>query len=263
MPDNEASVHLTRPEAGVAVLTMRRKAGPNVIDGTFCDGLLSACEAMATDETLHAVLLRAEGPAFCVGADIGQMQAHFDDLAAYLGALIDHAHAAVLALVALPVPVIACVQGVAAGGGFSLALACDSVIAARAARFVVAYPQLGTSPDTGFTHSLTARVGAHRALEICLSPAPLDAAQAHRLGIANELVDDDTLDAAGFAAARRLFALPRMAVVGAKALIQGDALPALAARMQREKEWFLRCADTDALRDCIRNFPRRARAASQ
>lgn len=263
MPDSEASVHLTRPEVGVAVLTMRRDAGPNVIDSIFCDGLLDACDELANDETVHAVLLRAEGPTFCVGADIGQMQAHLDDLAAYLGALIDHAHAAVLALAALPVPVIACVQGVAAGGGFSLALACDSVIAAGAARFVVAYPQLGTSPDTGFTHSLAARVGAHRALEICLSAAPLDAAQAHRLGIANELVDDAALDAAGFAAARRLAALPRTAMVGAKALIQGDALPALATHMQREKEWFLRCAETDALRDRIRNFPQRARAASQ
>lgn len=260
MPHDD-SVHLTRPEAGVAVLTMRRKAGPNVIDGSFCTGMLSACAELTNDETLHAVLLRAEGPAFCVGADIGQMQAHLDDLPAYLADLIDHAHVAVLALVALPVPLIACVQGVAAGGGFSLALACDSVIAARGARFVVAYPQLGTSPDTGFTHSLAARVGAHWALEICLSAAPIDAAKAHGLGIANALADDDALDAAGLAAGRRLAALPRMAVVGAKALIHGDALPALAARMQREKEWFLRCANTDALRDRIRNFPQRGRHA--
>ncbi|MBT2301999.1 enoyl-CoA hydratase/isomerase family protein [Variovorax paradoxus] len=247
----------------MAVLTMRRKAGPNVIDGTFCGGLLDACEALANDEALHAVLLRAEGPAFCVGADIGQMQARLDDLPVYLGELIDHAHAAVLALVALPVPVIACVQGVAAGGGFSLALACDSVIASRAAHFVVAYPQLGTSPDTGFTRSLAARVGAHRALEICLSPAPLDAGQAHRLGIANELVDDEDLDAAALSAARRLAALPRMAVVGTKALIQGDTLSALAARMRSEKEWFLRCAGTDALHDRIRSFSQRPRTTPQ
>lgn len=260
MSEDEISVHVTRPEVGMAVLTMHRKAGPNVIDGTFCGGLLAACESLAQDDTLHAVVLRTAGPAFCVGADIGKMQAHLDDLPAYLGELIDHAHAAVLALAALPVPVIACVRGVAAGGGFSLALACDSVIASRSARFVVAYPQLGTSPDTGFTCSLTSRVGPHRALEICLSSAPLDAEQAHRLGIVSELVEDGVLDAAGLAAARRLATLPRMAVVSAKALIQGDALPALEERMRREKAWFLRCAGTDAMRDRIHSFSRRTRA---
>ncbi len=259
MSEDDIPVHVTRPETGVAVLTMRRKTGPNVIDGAFCAALLAACESLAQDDSLHAVLLRAAGPTFCVGADIGQMQARLADLPAYLGDLIDHAHATILALVALPVPVMACVHGVAAGGGFSLALACDSIIASRAARFVAAYPQLGTTPDTGFTHSLASRVGPHRALEICLSSAPLDAEQAHRFGIVSELVDEAALDAAGLAAARRLAALPRMALVGAKALIQGEALPALAARLGREKAWFLRCAETDALRDRIRGFPRRAR----
>ncbi len=260
MPEDDIPVHVTRPEAGVAVLTMLRETGPNVIDGAFCAALLAACESLAQDNTLHAVLLRAEGPTFCVGADIGQMQAHLDDLPAYLGELIDHAHAAILALVALPVPVTACVHGVAAGGGFSLALACDSIIASRAARFVAAYPQLGTTPDTGFTHSLVSRVGPHRALEIGLSSAPLDAEQAHRFGIVSELVDEATLDAASLTAARRLAALPRMALVGAKALIQGEALPVLEERMQHEKAWFLRCAETDALRARIRSFSRRARA---
>ena len=260
--EDDARVHAARPETGVAVLTLRRKAGPNVIDGAFCERLSSACESFSRDDTLHAVLLRAEGPAFCVGADIGQMQARLDDLPAYLGELIDQAHAAVLALSGLPVPVIACVHAVAAGGGFSLALACDSVIALRSARFVVAYPQLGATPDTGFTHSLAARVGPHRALEICLSPAPLGAELAHRLGIVSELVDEGGLDDAGLAAARRLAALPRLAVAGAKALLQASALPALEERLRREKEWFLRCARTEALRERVRAFSQRTTGAA-
>jgi len=254
---HDDAVHLTRPEAGVAVLTMRRARGPNVINDAFCAGMLEACKTLEEDDTLHAVQLRAEGPTFCVGADIGQMQAHLEDLSRYLGELIDHAHAAIMALVSLPVPVTACVNGVAAGGGFSLALACDRVIAERATRFVVAYPKLGTSPDTGLTHSLSARVGSHRALDILLSAEPIDAANAHRLGLVDELVDNGALDTAGLAAARRLAALPRMAIVATKSLVRGEALAALQARMQQEKEWFLRCADTAALRDRILSFAQR------
>lgn len=252
----QAPLQLTRPERGIAVLTLQRTAGPNVIDHALCAALRVACEDLGRDAAVHALLLRAEGRAFCVGADLAQMAAHLDDLPAYLAPLIDAAHAAILALASVPVPVIACVAGAAAGGGFSLALACDSIVAARSARFVPAYAQLGTTPDTGFTHSLAARVGPHRALQITLSPAPLSATQAHAIGLVDELVDDGAVDAAGLAAAARLAALPRTALVGSKALLQGDTLPALARRLAQEQQWFLRCAASEDFQQRVRAFAR-------
>jgi len=254
---SQDAIRLDRPEDGIAVLTLRREQGPNVIDAAFCERLLRCCEALSEADSLHAVLLRAEGATFCVGADIGEMQARLDDLPDHLATLIDAAHAAVLALSRLPVPVIACVQGVAAGGGLSLALACDGVLASRSARFVVAYPQLGTTADTGLTHSLAVRLGAHRALELYLMQDALDAAHAQRLGLVSEVAEDGALDAAGIAAARRLVALPRAAVVGAKALFMTDASRALEDRLRLEKESFLRCAATQEFRSRVRAWRRR------
>jgi 2-(1,2-epoxy-1,2-dihydrophenyl)acetyl-CoA isomerase len=258
---NDTPIRLERPERGIAVLTLCRGNGPNVISAELCERLLSCAETLNDSDTLHAVLLRAEGPAFCVGADLRQMHERLDDLLDYTAALIDAAHAAVLALNRLPVPVIACVHGVAAGGGFSLALGCDRMMAARSARFVVAYPQLGTTPDTGLSHSLAALLGSRRALELCLSPTPLSADDAHRLGVVSEVVDDPDLDAAGLAAARQLVALPRTAVVGAKALFTADASRALEMQLRLEKEWFLRCAATAEFRNRVLDFCERPAGA--
>lgn len=253
----QAPLQLTRPGDGVAVLTMRRSTGPNVVDPAWCAGVLAACAELQHDAAVHALVLRAEGLAFCVGADLMQMQAHQDDLPAYLGPLIDQAHAAVLALVSLPIPVIGCVAGVAAGGGFSLALACDHIVAARTARFVAAYAQLGTTPDLGFTHMLAVRAGPHRALQIALSPLPLSAAQAHAIGLVDALADDGTADAAALAIATRLAALPRTVLAGTKALTLGQGLPAFAQHLALQRQWFLRCAETADFQQRVRAFARR------
>ena len=247
-PQTADCLRMERPEPGIAVLTQCRADGPNVISTEFCESLLRRCESLAGDGSLRAVVLRAEGPAFCVGADVGSLRAHLDDLPRHVAALIDVAHAAVLAMRRLPVPVIASVATVAAGGGFGLALACDRVIAARSARFVVAYAQLGTTPDTGVTHSLSAVLGPRRALELALSRSPLNADDAARLGLVSEVVDDGALDDAALAAARHWASLPRAAVVGAKALFASDDIDAMERQMQREKASFLHCAATSEFR---------------
>lgn len=257
-PDAPLQVEGLRP--GVAAITLCRPAGPNVIDEALCDALVSACERLARDASLHAVLLRARGPAFCVGADLTALQAHADDLLGYIDRLIDCAHPAILALRRLPVPVVACVHAAAAGGGFSLAMACDQVIAATQARFVAAYPALGTSPDCGLTHTLACRTGPHKALDLVIDTRPLDAHRALSLGVVDEVVEGAVLDDAALAAALRLCAVPRLALVQAKALFLREDLPQLAARLDQEKAAFLHCADTPEFRDRLRTFGRDRRS---
>lgn len=235
-------VTLERLQPGVAALTLSRPAERNVITHAWAEAMLAHCATLRADAGIGAVLLRAQGPAFCVGADVRDMAGHIDDLPACIGALIDHAHEAIAALQTLPVPVVACVQGVAAGGGVSLALACDSIVAARSARFVMAYPQLGTTPDCGLSHYLGELLGPRRALQVFLSPGALNAQQAQALGLVEQVVDDPDLESAVLAEAARMAALPRSAVVGAKALFMQRSHAALWAQLDREKAAFLQCA---------------------
>jgi 2-(1,2-epoxy-1,2-dihydrophenyl)acetyl-CoA isomerase len=239
---NEECLRIERPEPGIATLTQCRRGGPNVISVAFCERLLHCTEILADDDGLGAVVLRAEGPTFCVGADIHSLHEHLDDLPAQVASLIDSAHAAVLAMRRLQVPVIASVAGAAAGGGFSLALACDRIMAGRSARFVVAYPQLGTTPDMGMSHALAALLGPRRALDLVLARSPLGADDAHRLGLVSGVCDDRALDNAALAVARQWVGLPPAAVRGAKALFTADDIDAMERQMEREKASFVRCA---------------------
>ena len=254
---SEAILRVEQREAGVAAIVLSRPTGPNVIDEALCNALHAACGALFDDETLHAVLLQAEGPTFCVGADLADLQAHAESLPDYVGGLIDRAHAAVLALRRIPVPVIACIHAVAAGGGFSLAMACDQVLAAVPARFVSAYPALGASPDCGLTHTLSSRVGVRKAQALVLDTRPLDVHQALALGIVDEIADDAaSLSACATDAARRLCTVPRPALAQAKALFLEDELPTLTRRLFAEKTAFMHCAGTPEFRARVSAFGR-------
>jgi len=258
-PDAPLRVEGLRP--GIAAITLYRPSGPNVIDETLCDALVSACDRLAGDASLHAVLLRAHGPAFCVGADLAALQqTHADDLHGHIERLIDHAHPAILALRRMPIPVIACVHAAAAGGGFSLAMACDQVMAAAPARFVAAYPALGASPDCGLTHTLAGRVGPRKALDLVIDTRPLEACQALSLGVVDEIAEGASLDDTALATALRLCGVPRPALVQAKALFLREDLPQLASRLDQEKAAFLRCADTPEFRERLRAFNRDRRS---
>ncbi|WP_372656958.1 enoyl-CoA hydratase/isomerase family protein, partial [Hydrogenophaga sp.] len=97
------TLDLLRP--GVAALTLRRPTERNVITHAWADAMLAHCASLRAGADIGVVLLRAQGPAFCVGADVREMARHLDDLPNYIGALIDHAHAAIVALQTLPMPV--------------------------------------------------------------------------------------------------------------------------------------------------------------
>ncbi len=255
-------VTLDRLQPGIAALTLSRPAERNVITHAWAEAMLAHCASLQVDTGIGAVLLRAQGPAFCVGADVRDMAEHIDDLPACIGALIDHAHAAIAALQMLPVPVVACVQGVTAGGGVSLALACDSIVVARSARFVMAYPQLGTTPDCGLSHYLGELLGPRRALQAFLSPDALDAQQAQALGLVERVVDDPDLEPTAMALAACMAALPRSAVAGAKALFLQRSHAALQTQLDREKATFLQCAGSAEFRARVLAFAGQRRSGT-
>lgn len=124
--NNHHSIHLAHCGDGVAVLTLRGAGGKNVISHAFAKALRDRALALRDDTNVRCVLLRAEGPMFCAGGDVKEMMAHIESLPEHIDKVITTAHEALSALYSLPVPLIGCLQGTAAGAGLSLALACDS-----------------------------------------------------------------------------------------------------------------------------------------
>ena len=249
-------ITLSHDEHGVVVLTMAAPGQPSVISPQSGRALTQALREVAAMDGARVLVLRSAGKGFNAGGDISAIESTFADSDRLLGAFIDAFHEAILALRRLPVPVIGGVHGAAAGGGFSLALACDQLVAARSARFVAAYPALGTSSDGGLSHYLVRRLGSIKALEIALG-GPLGAEEAQRLGLVARVVDDAALEAETLAYARHIAQLAPQSVRAFKQLIAGAEDAGLEHQLAREREHFLACARTADFRARVTAFLRK------
>lgn len=236
----EAPVLLDIDAEGIATLTLNRPQQFNTIDVASMQCLASLLQDLEHDKAVRAAILRGAGKTFSGGGDIRSMSARIDDLPRFIGEIIDSFHAAIVALRRLPVPVIASVHNSAAGGGFSLALACDLVVATEASRFVIAYPKLATSTDGGLSFFLTRRLGTARALDILLLRDAIDAPEAHALGLVNRLVAEDALAEETLSVAQRLASLPPQSVREIKRLVSGLGDAALHEQLAAERAAFMR-----------------------
>jgi 2-(1,2-epoxy-1,2-dihydrophenyl)acetyl-CoA isomerase len=177
------------------------------------DGLLEALPRLAKDPDIGAIVLTGAGRAFCAGGDVKRMaedpgQHNFEEAVQRLRGRMEAARL----LHEIEKPAIAMVNGVAAGAGLALALACDLRIAARSARFVTAFANVGFSGDFGGSYFLSKLVGTGKARELYYTAANLDAAEALQLGIVNQMVPDDELASATQLLAARFARGPRVAL---------------------------------------------------
>lgn len=246
---------VARVEEHVATLTLNRPDRLNVINSEMTTSLRDAIASLTTRD-LRAVVLRAEGRAFCAGGDIAAMAESAADLPSFVDSLVGSFHECILALRALPCPVIASVQGAAAGGGFSLAMACDFIVAERSASFVVAYPKLATSSDGGLSFFLARRVGAARALSILLLSDRMSAEEAHVAGLIDVLADEGRLHEATLSLVHRLVSLPTTAVHSMRGLLTKPEEARLREQLAREKESFVRCAGESEFHARVMSFVR-------
>ncbi|MCP3988388.1 MAG: enoyl-CoA hydratase [Actinomycetia bacterium] len=189
--------------AGVATITLDRPQTLNAMNNPLMNDLKWALENVVADESVRAAVLTGSGRGFCSGADLAPTadRAGTDGDVDQLGETVtqgmdDIFHPPIRLLSQLPVPTIAKVNGVAAGGGMGLALGCDLVVAARSARFVCTFgPRLGIVPDLGTTFHLPHLVGRARARGIAMLGESISADQAAEWGLIWAAVDDDQLDA--------------------------------------------------------------------
>lgn len=200
---------------GVATITLNRPGALNAMTNTLMTELDQALQQVEADEGVRVVVLTGAGRGFCSGADLSgdtdvvgpdndpvDPQVAGDEAAANMD---DVFHPPVRRLATLPVPTIARINGVAAGGGLGLALGCDVSIAARSARFVCTFgPRLGIVPDLGTTFHLPHRVGKARARGIAMLGDPISAEQAAEWGMIWSVVEDELLDDAVAEVAARL-----------------------------------------------------------
>ncbi len=219
---------LERREGAIAVLTLNRPERLNAINVELAEALRVALQRAAQDATVRCVVLTGAGRAFCSGGDLKLLaEVRQRNAPGELRRLLEAGHAAVLEICAMPKPVLAAVNGPAAGAGMNLALACDLRIASEEASFGENFARVGLFPDFGGTFLLPRLVGPARAAELFYTGEMISAAEAARIGIVNRVVPAARLDEEVHALAERLAAAPPLAVRGIKQLLFGDALDAL------------------------------------
>jgi 2-(1,2-epoxy-1,2-dihydrophenyl)acetyl-CoA isomerase len=217
----------------VAFLTLARPDAANTMNLEFGREFLATVLAIEAAPTVRAVLLTGQGKNFCFGGDLKGMMASGSEVRAYLSELTTNLHAGMALLARLDAPVIAAVNGTAAGAGLGLVLAADLAIAARSAKFAPAYTGVGLTPDAGCTFLLPRAVGYKRAMELFLTNRVLDAQQALDWGLVNQVVEDESLAETAAALAARLAAGP-VGAFGAVKRLLADAEPGFEAQLARE-----------------------------
>jgi len=201
----------------VAIITLDRPDKLNALTVEMRESLANHFEAAGRDPAVRAVLLQAAGKAFCASGDVSKMG---EFTAASGRDLLKIAHRMVRTLANIEKPVVAGVRGAVAGIGWSMALACDAVIASDTARFTQVFRHVGLAPDGGAVYFLTQHLGVQRAKDLAYSGRRIDAREAHELGLVNKVVADDELDAAAFEHARELATGPTFALGIAKKMFK-------------------------------------------
>ncbi|MDN5939730.1 MAG: enoyl-CoA hydratase-related protein [Salinisphaera sp.] len=233
----------------VAVITLNRPDQLNALNGKLLAELLAALRAAQADDGVRALLLRAAGRAFCSGADLKE------GLAADLGEhLRQHYHPIIKTMRSMEKPIVAAVQGLAAGAGASIALAADMVVAGESGGFQQIFTNIGLIPDAGSTHAMPHRIGHARAMGAVLTGEAIGAARAERWGLIWQAVADDELDATARALAASLAARPTRALGLAKQLLEAAADNNLAAQLEAEAQGQSQMQHTADFAEAIQAF---------
>ena len=239
-------------------ITLNRPEILNAVNRETIAALASAVAEAGDDRACRAVLLVGAGTHFCAGGDITMFAEMIRLTPAErqkaLYGIVDTLHPLLLRMRHMPKPVVAAVQGAAAGFGLSLVLAADLALAAEDAVFTSGYIHLGTSPAGGMTATLPRIVGLKHAAELMLLGDRFDARRALEFGLVNRIVPAEKLAAEAAALAARLAAGPTQAYGRTKALLQATLGDGFDAQLRRETENFAACAASEDFAEGVRAF---------
>jgi 2-(1,2-epoxy-1,2-dihydrophenyl)acetyl-CoA isomerase len=240
----------TSREGAVLTITLNRPDVLNAFNAALHRGLAAALKE-ARDPDVRAVVVTGAGRGFCVGQDLTEFREAPGDIGSRLRSTY---HPNVLAVRALEKPVIAAVNGVAAGAGMSFACACDLRVAADSASFVPAFINIGLVPDSGGSFFVTRILGPARAFEWLASGRKLTAVEAHAWGLVSEVVETDALVARAAEVAAQLAALPTRGIGMTKRLIDHALRATLEQQLEREAELQTAATQTEDFKEGVAAF---------
>jgi enoyl-CoA hydratase/carnithine racemase len=233
MSNDEPQVLRGRDSRGVVTLTLNRPQAYNALSEALLGALQRELDALATDESVRAVVLAGAGKAFCAGHDLREMRAQPSQ--AYYERLFAQCSRMMLSLIRLPVPVIARVQGIATAAGCQLVAQCDLAVASSNARFAVSGVNLGLFCSTPGV-PLSRNVARKRAFEMLVTGDFIDAREAQARGLVNRVAEPDALDAQTEHLVASILAKPRIAVAMGKELFYRQAELGLASAYEAAGE---------------------------
>jgi 2-(1,2-epoxy-1,2-dihydrophenyl)acetyl-CoA isomerase len=224
-------------DGGIATLTLNRPDRLNSFNDAMHEEVRAALHEVSTASSVRVLLLTGAGRGFCAGQDLADRAVAPGAASVDLGASIERNYKPLITtLRTLPLPVVCAVNGVAAGAGANIALACDIVIAAKSASFIQAFCKIGLIPDSGGTYFLPRLIGTARAMGLALLGDRLSAEDAARWGLIWQCVDDDQLAGVVDKLASSLAAAPTRGLAAIKQAIHASADNSLAAQLDLERD---------------------------
>jgi 2-(1,2-epoxy-1,2-dihydrophenyl)acetyl-CoA isomerase len=242
-------------EGAVLTLTLNRPDRLNPLGVELATALVAAMRRASEDATVRAIVLTGAGRGFCSGGDLALLRdARERNGAAELKSLLHAGSELVLAMGLMPKPVIAAVNGPAAGAGMNLALACDIRIASQRATFAQSFARVGLVPDFGGTWLLPRLVGPGRAAELFMTADQLDADEAHKMGIVDHVVTHDALAQEAAAMAARLAAAPPLVVKAIKQMLNGSHIEEIRRALREEEKFQEECFHSEDCAEGLKAF---------
>jgi 2-(1,2-epoxy-1,2-dihydrophenyl)acetyl-CoA isomerase len=253
---------LQKLDGGLLTITMNRPERKNALNPEMVAGLVEAARRAADDPEVRAVLFKGAGGSFCVGGDVKSMAAGraplpFEVKMANLRRGMEVSRI----LHQMPKPVVAQLDGAAAGAGLSMALSCDLRIASESCKITTAFAKVGFSGDYGGTYFLTQLIGSARARELYLTSPVLTAKEAHAIGMVTKVVPDAEIDAAAHELALSLAQGPSIALGFIKRNINNAEHLALEDCFDGEAIHHTRCSDTEDHKEAAKAFVEKRKPA--
>jgi len=233
---------LTQQHAAILEITINRPEAYNALNGDVMVALSDTLASAATDESIKGIMLTGKGKAFCSGGDLKWISQQVENAGAALHRFAPQFHTAIMEIRRMDKPVVAAINGIVAGGGFSLALACDFRVMAESTILRQAYSSSGLSIDGGGTFALPRLVGLARAMEIAAFDQPISSVQALQWGLVTKVVSDDKVIGESMSMLESLAKSALHSFAWSKRLLMASLNNTLETQLELERQGISACA---------------------